>query len=235
LNGKRWKRTHSKKYHHVPFSFFGFFLLFTTMASASNEREFQIFVRAQFKDMRRLFEIGQAQAKSLATSHAVILTKLAQLTESGPVVGDDGVPGPKRPKTIRDAYDSRMQNASVVIQGLFNGIMFGDVRDGQRRACVLFRQLCMNPYAREKDIGLRFHDSKEDLSETAVNNWLEHNSKEVVASFRNRRSGFIRFVKDALGTCLGVGKIPLENGIPAVLMEWKLRVRDGWALAKAAT
>jgi hypothetical protein len=196
-----------------------------------SERDFQAFVKGQFRDIKRMLDISQAQAKSLACSHEVIITKLAELTSPGVFV-EGNEPMSKRPRTIRDAYDNRMQNASVVFQGLFNGNLFGDIRDGQKRTSVFFRQLCINPYANEKALGNLFRDSKEDISDTAVTNWLEHNSKEVMSSFRNRRSGFIRFVKDALGMALGVGHIPLENGVPAVIMAWKLKVRDAWLVAK---
>jgi hypothetical protein len=127
-----------------------------------------------------------------------------------------------------------MQKASVVLQGLFNGNMFGDVRDGQKRACVYFRQICKNPYPLETEIGSLFRECREDVSLIAVSNWLESNSKELMANYRNRRSGLIRFIKEAISMSLGVGRIPLENGTPSVILEWKLVVRDAWLLAKEA-
>ena len=147
---------------------------------------------------------------------------------------DDNSPASKRPKLIRDVYERRMRNASVVFQGLFNGNLFGEVLDGQKRACVFFRQLCINPYPKEKELGNLFMENREDVSNLAVKNWLESNSKEFMASFRNRRSGLIRFVKEAISIQLGIGRIPLENGVPVVLQEWRKKVRDAWAAAKLA-
>ena len=113
-----------------------------------SDRDFQAFVKGSFRDVRRMFEISQGQAKALASSHLIIINKLAELTAAGGVFEEGGEPGPKQPKTIRDVYDRRMQSASVVFQGLFNGNLFGDVRGGQKRACILFRQVGSPPSPR---------------------------------------------------------------------------------------
>ena len=207
------------------------------MGDRLSERDFQIFCRQQFNDLRRMLDINHSQFKSLAKSHEVLLLKVEELVNgsSAAVAGyDNDGPASKRPKTIHDAYDNRMQKASVVLQGLFNGNMFGDVRDGQKRACVYFRQICKNPYPKETEIGSLFRESREDVSMVAVTNWLESNSRELMANYRNRRSGLIRFIKEAISMSLGVGRIPMENGSPNVIQEWKLVVSAAWLAAKEA-
>jgi hypothetical protein len=183
----------------------------------------------------RLVTIGKACVHIMETVDQFSALLAPEIADTGSEIGSpekkrkrDGVP------QIGDAFDSKFQSGSLVINGLFNGEHSGGRSDGHKRSAVFFRVLSKTLYPVKSDLLKEFLVSRCDVREKFVQKWFRLNSELLMVKLRSRRSALTRFIKCSVISSLGGADIPPEKGNPMNLYRWLEDGRRIWQEAKAA-
>ncbi len=194
---------------------------------------FEQFVTGELVDMKRILSTLLNQSKILADNQKKIMGAL--------VPGEGGNGGARlvrggiserKNMTAKEVFFMKVSNAAGVVDGLFTYSRFGDYYDGHKRSAVLFRQLAKKPYCSDEELLGSFIDGRMDVPESVVIEWFKEHKEVITMKYRDRRSSFVRQVKERVSLHFSCGKIPVVAGNAGVMKKWKRTVGDNWDLAK---
>ena len=178
------------------------------MASTSSD-EFCEKVIEQLDHLAKQNDLNMAQIKVIARNQNKII---ALLSKQGMNLYTCSTPDTVDRQLVLN--DVNLQGVTRIFGGLFDGNRQGEFVNGQKRQCVLFRALAINPYASIDDVKTELEHAKEGIQDSVFQTWWAIHKTAIGDRFRDRRSAFVKYIRDNVGERLGMGKCPLEKGNP---------------------
>jgi hypothetical protein len=80
------------------------------------------------------------------------------------------------------------------------------------------------------EIQTELEHAKEGIQDKDFIIWWGIHKTAIGDRFRDRRSAFVKYIRDNVGEHLGMGKCPSEKGNPKAIRDWKIGVCNAWTM-----